>query len=139
MRVPGALPVFRLLLGSRAFLRSPLGFGGCFTDLGLIEGDFHEQVVVPLLRSAKRRDGMRRYLIGAKWPPVDALERDHARLAMPVRLIWGADDPTFPLARAREMVKQFPDAHLTEIPGARLLVHEEKPAEVVAALNEFLG
>ena len=139
MRVPGALPVFRLLLGSRAFLRSPMGFGGCFTDLGLIEGDFHEQVVAPLLRSAKRRDGMRRYLIGAKWAPVDALEHDHARLAMPVRLIWGADDPTFPLALAREMVKQFPDARLTEIPGARLLVHEEKPAEVVAALVEFLG
>ncbi len=139
MRVPGALPVFRLLLGSRAFLRSPMGFGGCFTDLGLIEGDFHEQVVAPLLRSARRRDGMRRYLIGARWAPVDALERDHARLAMPVRLIWGADDPTFPLALAREMLKQLPHARLTEIPDARLLVHEEKPAEVVAALTDFLG
>jgi pimeloyl-ACP methyl ester carboxylesterase len=139
MRAPGTLSAFRLLLGSRAFLRSPMGFGGCFCDLGLIEGDFHAQVVVPLLRSPRRRDGMRRYLIGARWAPVDALERDHARLAMPVRLIWGADDPTFPLALAREMVKQFPDAQLTSIPGARLLVHEEKPAEVVAAVVEFLG
>ena len=139
MLVPGSLQAFRLLLGSRAFLRSPLGFGGCFVDLSLIEGDFHEQVVAPLLRSPKRREGMRRYLIGAKWPPVDALERDHARLAMPVRLIWGADDPTFPIVLAREMAKQFPDARLVPIPGARLLVHEEKPAEVAAALVEFLG
>jgi pimeloyl-ACP methyl ester carboxylesterase len=139
MRAPGTLAVFRLLLGSRAFLRSPMGFGGCFCDLGLIEGDFHAQVVVPLLRSPRRRDGMRRYLIGARWAPVDALEQGHARFAMPVRLIWGADDPTFPLALAREMVKQFPDAQLSSIPGARLLVHEEKPAEVVAALLEFLG
>jgi pimeloyl-ACP methyl ester carboxylesterase len=139
MRLPGALPAFRLLLGSRAFLRSPMGFGGCFTDLGLIEGDFHQQVVVPLLHSPRRREGMRRYLTGAKWPPIDALEQDHARLRMPVRLIWGADDPTFPLALAREMLKQFPDAQLTAIPGARLLPHEEKPAEVAAALVEFLG
>jgi pimeloyl-ACP methyl ester carboxylesterase len=139
IRVPGALQAFRLLLSSRAFLRSPMGFGGCFVDLGLIEGDFHAQVVAPLLGSPRRRDGMRRYLIGAKWPPIDALERDHARLGMPVRLIWGADDPTFPLRLAREMLKQFSDAQLTAIPGARLLVHEEKPAEVVAALVEFLG
>jgi pimeloyl-ACP methyl ester carboxylesterase len=139
MRAPGTLSVFRLLLGSRAFLRSPMGFGGCFCDLSLIEGDFHAQVVAPLLLSAQRRDGMRRYLIGAKWPPIDALEQGHARLAMPVRLIWGADDPTFPLARARAMLAQFPDAKLVEILGARLLVHEEKPTEVVAALEEFLG
>jgi pimeloyl-ACP methyl ester carboxylesterase len=139
MRVPGSLAMFRLLLRSRAFLRSPMGFGGCFCDLDLIEGDFHEYVVEPLVRSPRRRDGMRRYLIGAKWEPVDAFERDHARIAMPVRLIWGSDDPTFPVALAREMVEQLPDAELVEIPGARLLVHEEKPAEVARAVLEFLG
>jgi len=139
MRVPGALPVFSLLLRSRVFLRSRMGFGGCFTDLGLIEGDFHRQVIEPLVRSPLRRDGMRRYLMGATWAPVDALEHDHARLAMPVRLIWGADDPTFPVELARRMVRQLPNAQLTEIPGARLLVHEEKPAETAHVVMEFLG
>ena len=139
MRVPGALPAFTVLLRSRVFLRSGMGFGGCFTDLRLIEGDFHEQVVEPLLRSAVRRDGMRRYLLGAMWEPVDALERDHARIAMPVRLIWGADDPTFPVEQARRMVRQLPNAQLTEIRGARLLVHEEKPAETARVVLEFLG
>ena len=139
MRGPGAPAALGLLSRSRAFLRSPLGFGGCFTDLGLIDGDFNEHVVQPLVRSPERRDGMRRYLIGAKWDAVDALEREHARLAMPVRLIWGADDPTFPLELARGMLKQLPDARLVEIPGARLLVHEEKPAEVAREVVEFLG
>ena len=138
MRLPGALSAFDLLLRSRTFLRSGMGFGGCFTDLGLLEGDFHEHVIEPL-RSARRMDGMRRYLLGAQWPPVDALERDHARITMPVRLIWGADDPTFPVALARVMVKQLPDARLVEIAGARLLVHEEKPEEVARAVVEFLG
>jgi pimeloyl-ACP methyl ester carboxylesterase len=139
MRVPGALPGFALLLRSRAYLRSSMGFGGCFTDLGLIDGDFHEHVVAPLVRSAQRRDGLRRYLIGAQWGPVDALAHEHARLTMPVRLIWGADDPTFPVALARSMATQFPDAQIVEITGARLLVHEEKPAEVARALTSFLG
>ena len=39
---------------------------------------------------------MARYLRGLTWQPVDALEPEHARITIPVRLIWGADDPTFP-------------------------------------------
>ena len=58
---------------------------------------------------------------------------------MPVRLIWGADDPTFPIKLARTMLTQLPSAKLVEIPAARLLVHEEKPAEVVRAVVELCG
>jgi len=82
---------------------------------------------------------MQRYLRGATSEPVDALARDHSRLGMPVQLIWDADNPTFPVALAHEMVRQFPDARLAEIPGARLLVHEEKPAEVARVVLDFLG
>jgi pimeloyl-ACP methyl ester carboxylesterase len=139
MRVPGATAAFAVLLRSRAFLRSGMGFGGCFVDLDLIDGEFHRHVVEPLLASPRRMDGLARYLRGAVWDPVDALARDHARLGMPVRLVWGADDPTFPIDLARAMVNQFPDARLVEIPGARLLVHEEKPAEVANATLAFLG
>lgn len=138
MRIPGTPTAFTLLLRSPLFLRSGMGFGGCFVDLSLIDGDFGAQVIAPLLASPKRLDGMRRYLIGAQWEPVDELATLHARLGMPVQLLWGADDPTFPLAHARRMVPQFPDARLVEIPGARLLVHEEKPAEVARAIASFL-
>jgi pimeloyl-ACP methyl ester carboxylesterase len=139
MGVPGTLTVFGFLLRSNVYLRSAMGFGGCFVDLRLLEGSVHEQFVEPLLRSPLRREGMRRYLRGATWEPVDALERDHARLTMPVQLIWGADDPTFPVERARQMVGQFPDARLAEVRGARLLVHEEKPAEVARITLDFLA
>jgi pimeloyl-ACP methyl ester carboxylesterase len=139
MRLPGTLTAFSLLLRSSAFLRSPMGFGGCFNDLGLIEGDFHDHVIAPMLESPKRLEGMQRYLVGAEWAPVDALAHEHLRLRMPVRLIWGADDPTFPIEHARRMVGQLPDATLVEIAGARLLAHEEKPAEVAQATLAFLG
>lgn len=139
LRVPGTATALGLLLRSPTFLRSSMGFRGCFNDRRLIEGEFHEHVVAPLVRSPLRRDGMRRYLLGARWGPVDALEQDHARITMPVRLIWGADDPTFPVEHARKMVRQFPDAELVEVPGARLLVHEERPADVTRLVTEFLG
>ncbi len=139
MRVPGTLAAFGLLMRSSAFLRSSMGFGGCFVDLALIDDDFRDHVIAPLLDSPRRMEGLRRYLLGAEWAPVDALAHEHARLRMPVELVWGADDPTFPLALARRMVEQFPAARLVEIAGACLLVHEEKPAEVAHAVLDFLG
>jgi haloalkane dehalogenase len=139
MTLPGAQASFGLLLRSRWFLRSGMGFGGCFSDLGLLDGAFHEHVVEPLLRSPERMEGMARYLTGLTWEPVDALATEHARLTMPVLLLWGADDPTFPLSQARTMLRQIADARLVEIPGAKLLVHEEKPADVARATLEFLA
>jgi pimeloyl-ACP methyl ester carboxylesterase len=139
MGVPGTLAVFARLLRSSIYLRSSMGFGGCFCDLRLIDGDFRTQVVEGLRRSPRRMEGMRAYLRGATWGPVDALAREHRRLTMPVQLVWGADDPTFPIGLAQEMVGQFPAGHLVAIPGARLLVHEEKPDEVVHVIGEFLG
>jgi pimeloyl-ACP methyl ester carboxylesterase len=56
-----------------------------------------------------------------------------------VLLVWGADDPTFPLERARGMVSQLAHCRgLVPIRGARLLVHEERPAEVADAALPFL-
>lgn len=113
------------LLRSRAFLRSPMGFGGCFVERDLIDGAFHRAFIAPLLESCERMEGLRQYLIGAKWPAVDALACDHARLTMPTLLLWGEQDPTFPAPLARQMAAQFPRATFVAVPDAKLLVHEE--------------
>ncbi len=140
LALPGSLASFNLLMRSKLFLRSSMGFGGCFCVLSLIDGDFHAQVVAPLLTSSRRLQGMGRYLRGLKdWRPMDALAQDHARIGAPVLLIWGADDTTFPVQHARTMVEQFANAQLTEIPGAKLMVHEEKPDDVARATLRFLA
>ncbi len=139
MYAPGATGVFNLLLRSRTFLRSPMGFGGCFNDLSLLEGEFHERFVAPLVRDAHRMRGVQLYLRSLKWDVVDSLAGDHARLAMPVRLVWGSDDPTFPLVDAYRMVRQLPLGSLVGIPGARLMAHEEKPADVARAVLPFFS
>lgn len=139
MYAPGAIGMFSLLLRSQAFLRSPMGFGGCFNDLSLLEGDFREAFVAPLLRDGRRMRGVQLYLRSLKWDVVDSLAQDHKRLEMPVRLIWGTDDPTFPLVDAYRMARQLPDGSLVGIPGAKLMAHEEKPDDVARAVLEFLG
>lgn len=136
--LPGASRGFSLLLRSRTYLRSSLGFGGCYADRARIDDAFIARVVAPVLAAPRRLAGMLRYLRGIDWAVVDGLAAVHARLSMPVHLVWGADDPTFPIARAREMVPRFPRAAMTEVAAARLLVHEERPDAVAAAVRSFL-
>ena len=137
--LPGAVGSFGLLLRQRWFRRSPLGLGGCFVDRDLLDGDFHQRFIAPLLGSSRRMLGSLRYLRGIGWDVVDGLREVHARLHMPVQLLWGTNDPTFPLALGRAMASQFPTpASFVPIPGAALLAHEEQPELVLRPLLEFL-
>ncbi len=139
--LPGSGASMRLLLRSRRLRRSGLGFGGCFRDLGRIDDpDFLAGTVAPLLSSKQRLAGAQRYLAGIDWALVDGLARRHAEIAAPVLFVWGEDDPTFPIERARAMVSQLHDCRgLVAVPGARLLVHEEKPDAVADAALPFLS
>jgi pimeloyl-ACP methyl ester carboxylesterase len=129
----------RALLGSRALRRSRMGFGGCFVDLDLLDGDFHEGSVAPLLGSPRRLEGARRYLAGIDWTLVDGLATRHREIAAPVLFVWGEDDPTFPIGRARVMPAQLADCRgLVPVARARLLVHEERPDAVADAALPFL-
>jgi pimeloyl-ACP methyl ester carboxylesterase len=65
---------------------------------------------------------------------VAALADVHARITCPVQLVWGEDDPFFPVDGARAMVDTFANARLTIVPDAKVFVHEERPEEVAAAL-----
>lgn len=140
MRLPGSKLSFRLLLRSKVFLKSPMGFGGCYADLSLINDRFVEQYIRPLLDEPKRLEGAMRYLsIGLDFKLIDALPRTHARIQAPVHFIWGSADPTFPVGAARRMIPDFPNgAGLTEIERGKLLAHEEFPEQVAAAALQFL-
>jgi len=138
--LPGSAFVFKLLLQSAAFRRSGMGYGGCFSDPALLDDDFLRCFVRPLLDAPGRMEGVVKYLGGIDWALVDGLAKRHAQIEAPVLLVWGADDPTFPVARARAMVSQFAHAAgIREIARAKLLLHEERPAEVAEAAGAFLG
>jgi haloalkane dehalogenase len=138
-QLPGFAKVMRPLLASRAFRRSPLAFGGCFHDLTLLDGDFQQRYVEPLLRSDERMAGLVQFLRRMRFARLDEFATLHRRLTMPALFVWGASDPTFPEARARQMVSQLPNvAGFHSIGAAKLFVHEERPAEVAALVRPFL-
>lgn len=128
------LPAFEHLLawaGMQPRLRAhPRLLGDCFRDTSLLDGEFEEFVMRPL-----RDDRLRRWAAGrlvSRWDDslVDELAEVHARIDADVHLIWGEDDPFFPVEWAREMVESFPRAKLDVIPGGKLFVHEEFPEAV---------
>jgi pimeloyl-ACP methyl ester carboxylesterase len=70
----------------------------------------------------------------------DLLSEAHARIQVPVQLIWGTDDPFFPVARARGMVSGFGGpVSFEEIPGGKVFAHEDHAAEFAAHAVKFLA
>lgn len=69
----------------------------------------------------------------------DAMQDRYPTIGIPVTVVWGEDDTWVPVERGRELAERIPGAQLQVIPGAGHLVPEDRPAELTAALLEFLG
>ena len=81
-----------------------------------------------------------RFLRRMKFSRLDEFKHLHAELTMPTLFIWGADDPIFPEARAREMVPQFGNvAGFHTVPNAKLFFYEEQPEEVARLIDHFVS
>lgn len=137
--VPGFGAIIRQMLKVPALRRSPLVFGGCFHDLAHLEGEFHRRFVEPLIGADARLEGALQFLRRMKFSRLDEFHQLHQQLTLPALFVWGADDPTFPVPRAREMVRQFPNvAGFHEVKNAKLFVYEEHPQEVARHIERFL-
>jgi pimeloyl-ACP methyl ester carboxylesterase len=138
--VPGFSFVMRLVLRVPMLRRSPLVFGGCFSDLTHLGGEFHGRFVEPLIGMDARLEGALQFLRRMKFARLDEFHHLHQQLTLPTLFVWGADDPTFPAPRGREMVRQFPNAAaFHEVQNAKLFVYEEHPQEVALHIERFLA
>jgi pimeloyl-ACP methyl ester carboxylesterase len=136
---PRQTGVLKFLMSKRWFRHSSAAFGGCFKDRSLIEGEFYDLFIAPVLASDRKISGGTRFLLGIDWALVDALKRDHAEIKAPVLLVWGEEDTVFPVKDARPMAAQFGNCRgFVTVPGARLFVHEEKPEAIVKIVRDFL-
>ena len=139
-QLPGSGVVLRRMLASPRVRRSAMGFGGCFDNLDLIDGEFSELFVAPLVSSPDRLASTVRFLVNMKFERLDRFADLHGQLSMPVSFVWGAADPTFPEATARAMASQFPNVTaFRSIPKGKLLVHEEQPGRVAESVIECLA
>lgn len=136
--LPGYGGALAWISGRPRLRRSRFVLGGAFHDRSLLSGEFDEFFLEPLRRSADHRAATTRLLRSFDFQLIRDLEGLHARLDVPVRLVWGAEDPFFPVERARAMLATFPSASLHVVERAALFVHEERPAEVADALLPIL-
>lgn len=126
------------LAGKPKLRRNKFVLGDAFADRTQLDGEFDEFFLRRLHTDVAYRTAMIRLLKSFKMDDVDRLAEIQKGITCPVRLVWGDQDRFFPIAAAREMVNDFANADLVEIPGAGLFSHEEAPAEVAAALLPVL-
>ena len=138
-RVPGFGAMLGWVAGQRGLRRNRFILGDAFADRSLLDGEFDEFFLQPLNRDAAKRAAALRLLKSFRVEDVERLGALHANLDVPVQLVWGAQDPFFPVDRARAMVDTFPDARLHVIDDAGLFSHEERPQAVAEALLPVLA
>jgi pimeloyl-ACP methyl ester carboxylesterase len=137
-RIPGFGAGLAWIAGRPRLRRNPLVLGDAFVDRSLLDGEFDEFFLQPLHRSRPHRDAAIRLLRSFDHQHIRDLGELHRQIDVPVLLVWGEQDRFFPVQWARDMVADFPDARLEVIKGAGLFSHEERPAEVAAALLPVL-
>jgi len=72
------------------------------------------------------------------WSRIRPLVDDHARVDVPVLLLWGENDDILPIGTAQQLRSQIPGSRLVIIEGARHSVHQEKPLRVAAEIARFV-
>lgn len=69
----------------------------------------------------------------------DDLHKIASEIDIPVLVIWGEEDPVFPVSNGRPLVSRMLRGRLEVIPGCGHVPQEEKPVETATILTGFLG
>lgn len=137
--LPGFGATLGWLSGKPRLRRNGFVLGDAFVDRDLLDGEFDEFFLRPLATDRAYLAAAMKLLRSFDQRHVDELAALHRAINVPVQMVWGEQDKFFPVADARDMVATFADADLTVVSDAGLFSHEERPAEVAAALLPLLA
>jgi pimeloyl-ACP methyl ester carboxylesterase len=93
------------------------------------------------LRDRDRRAaflGTLRAVVGTRGQRVDASDRLYLAEAVPVLIIWGADDSIIPVRHGEDALDAIPGSRLEVFKGVGHLPQMEAPGRFIAALERFL-
>ncbi|MFC7228272.1 alpha/beta hydrolase [Salinirubellus salinus] len=134
-RVPGVVGLFARSLRSATVRRLAFRL--------LTKHPVEDRVLADYVDALTRDPGVRRdlrtALLGVDPRYTNEAAASFPDFDRPVLVVWGTDDPIFPLADAERLVAAFPDARLERVPDAYALVPEDQPERLVELLDEFLG
>ena len=154
-RRPPWLPLYHLMFASQLgrkllntslfanyLVPSNLMLGLTLHDMRLVDREFISLFIKPMSTQPLYFKGLGKYLRGFNLKEVDRFNDKqgiHQSITAPVHMIWGEDDPVFPLKYALKMAKTIPTlASFQSIANSKLLVHEEQPEQVIEALFKCL-
>ncbi len=138
--IPNFERVLASVVNQPQLRRNRFVLGDAFADKNLLSGEFEEFVIRPLDDDAERRWAVGEFARNFDVGLFGKLTECHAKITAPVQLVWGSDDPFFPVERTRDMMKEFGGpTDLEVVDGAKLFVHEEFPEQTANALLRTIG
>jgi pimeloyl-ACP methyl ester carboxylesterase len=121
---------------------SRIMLGLAFDDASMINDEFRQIFITPMLSQPHYFEGLGNYLRGFNYKEVyrfDDMRGVHKSISATVHMIWGEEDPTFPLKFGEQMARNIPSLkNFYKIPKTRLLPHEEQPGLVLEAVFKSL-
>ena len=99
--VPGIGRSLGWVMGQHRLRRNPFVLGDAFADADLLDGEFDEFFLRPIHDSRERQHAAVRLLRSFDARYVRELPDIHRRINVPVQLVWGDQDPFFPVEWAR--------------------------------------
>lgn len=119
-------------LDDPAYARSEGIGGGAYSDPATFSDEAIEYYFRPLVSSPLRRRQLDRYLAALAPNPLLAIEPALRACTIPTRMVWGTDDPLFPVAWAEWLDRTIPGSRgVRLVDGGRLFWPEERP-DIVA-------
>jgi len=134
LRVPGVTTLLARALGLRTARRLTVKlFASDSIDPAVIDGYLDALQTNP----AVRRD-LRKVMLGGAPEYTTAAAASFPSFERPVLVVWGVEDPVFPIDDAQRLAEAFPNARLEQVDDASMLVPEDDPERLVDHLRTFL-
>lgn len=133
--VPRFERVLGVIVTRRRLRRNRFLLGDLFHNKNLLDGAFEEFFLLPLRENPDRQWAAGEFGRNFDLGLFKELTACHRRITVPVQLVWGANDPFFPVERTRAMMAEFGGPiDLVVIEKGKLFVHEEFPEQTSSAL-----
>lgn len=124
------------MLTNLELARSDLGLGAGLQHPERLEAHDVDSYLAPLFATPERAAALERFINA--WDPsqTTAIEPQLRSLQIPTLIVWGTDDPFFPIEWAYWLERTIPAARpVIEISGGRLFIPAEEPDALSAALR----
>jgi pimeloyl-ACP methyl ester carboxylesterase len=131
-----------LAAGAAALLADPeaaraLVFGSGYEDVTHLDLELLRSFLDPVLGTPERARQFERFILSLRPDDLLAAEPQLARLTVPTLIVWATQDVFFELSWAYWLTSLIPGAgEVIEIDGGRLFFPEERPADLIDALQK---